>query len=176
MRVKSAVYDIRIPYRLTRCTSRFGSESGVATGLFEAVDNAPSARLKGVSLGGFVAVWRRHRPAFRGGIIGRLGADPGRSGGLLDLLPERRARFQVIHEKRSRREAASRWLDTVAHQHDDLAGHDAPVAMDDGDAEQRPARACCSTCRAISASAMLGYVRASAPQSARRSRRRGRDR
>src|ERR1700733_4504894 len=44
---------------------------------------------------------RRRRPALGGGIVGSLGVDPDFAGHLLDLLPERRAGFQVIHQERS---------------------------------------------------------------------------
>ncbi len=96
------------------------------------------------------ALCRRRLPAFGGGIVARLGLDPDLcdrflcagllAARLFHLLPERRAGFQIIHEKfrsRERRLAMARRRD---HQHDVLARRDAAVAVDDSDAKERPAR------------------------------------
>jgi hypothetical protein len=41
----------------------------------------------------------RQRPAFRCGVILGLGVDPVLSRSFFHLLPERRARFQIVHQE-----------------------------------------------------------------------------
>ena len=64
--------------------------------------------------------------------------------------------FQIIHQEfggLERRLPVRRGGDD---KHDIVAGHEAAIAVNDGDAEQRPARCASATWRAISSSAMPG--------------------
>src|SRR5215472_9489410 len=81
----------------------------------------------------------RLRPTRDGGLIGLLGGDPAARAGLLDLLPERRARLEIVHQEFRRRESVVPMRGGGYYQHDVLAGRDAAEAMDDAHAKERPA-------------------------------------
>src|SRR6185369_17505664 len=81
----------------------------------------------------------RRPPAPGRRVVGRFRVHPGRATGLVDLLPERRAGLEEVHEELGRRESRLPMRGGGDHQHDVLARGNAAMPMDDGDAHQRPA-------------------------------------
>src|SRR6266487_180982 len=82
---------------------------------------------------------RTARPSRGRPIVGFLGLDPGAAARALLALPERRAGFEIIHQELGGREGLLAARGRGRDQHDVVSWLEPPVAMDDGDAEQRPA-------------------------------------
>src|SRR5712672_4215321 len=93
---------------------------------------APLSSLRGVALAPPV-------PAAGRGVVRLFGADPGLALLSLFLLPERRPRLEIIHQEFGGRKGRLAVGRGGHHQHDIVARYEPAIAVDDGDAEQRPA-------------------------------------
>src|SRR5262249_47506188 len=86
----------------------------------------------------------RARPALGQGVVGRLGIDPNLAAGFLacrkfNLFPERRTGLEVIHEKLGGGERVLPVGGSGDDEDDVFARLEPAIAVDDGDAEERPA-------------------------------------
>src|SRR5262249_13800734 len=75
----------------------------------------------------------------RGGIVvGNLGVDPGFAARCLDLFPERRAGFQVVHKELRSSERRFTVGRRNYHEAYVFSRHDTTVSMNNGNAQWRP--------------------------------------